>query len=62
MTLQLRVRRPIHLSHAAHADLRRDFVRAEAGAGREGQAIFVDYTGEAATRTGLVLTDGEVAT
>src|SRR5688500_1297372 len=37
-----------------------DFIRAEAGAGRKGQAIFVDYTGEAATRKGLVLTDAAV--
>ena len=34
--LQIGVRRPIHLSHPALADLGGDFIRAEAGAGREG--------------------------
>ena len=33
LTLQLRVGRPIHLPHAAFADLGGDFVDAEAGAG-----------------------------
>ena len=37
LAIQLRVRRPIHLPHAAFADLRGDFVDAEAGAGSEGQ-------------------------
>ena len=39
LTLQLRVRRPIHLPHPAHADLGGDFVDTEAGAGSEGQAV-----------------------
>ena len=39
LTLQLRVRRPIDFPHPTHAELRGDFVDAEAGAGREGQAI-----------------------
>ena len=60
LTLQLRVGRPIDLPHATHAELRGDFVDAEAGAGREGQAIFVDYTGGTAARTGLLLPDAEV--
>ena len=58
LTLQLRVRRAIDLPHSTHAELRGDFVDAEAGAGREGQAIFVDYTGGTAERTGLLLPDG----
>ena len=45
LALQLRVGRPIHLAHAAFADLRGDFVDAETGAGREGQG-WRDYTGE----------------
>ena len=56
LTLQLRVRRPIDFPHPTHADLRGDFVDAEAGAGRESQ-ISVDYTGGAAARTGLLLCD-----
>ena len=60
LTLQLRVRRPIDLPHSTHAELRGDFVDAEAGAGREGQAIFVDYTGGTAERTGLLLPDAAV--
>ena len=62
LALQLRVRRPIHLAHPTLADLRGDFVDAEAGAGREGQAIFVDYTGGTAGRTGLLLPDAAVLT
>ena len=37
VAIQLRVARAIHLAHAAGADLRGDFVGAEAGAGGEGQ-------------------------
>ena len=33
LAIQLRVARAIHLPHAAFADLRGDFVDAEAGAG-----------------------------
>ena len=57
LTLQLRVRRPIDFPHPTHAELRGDFVDAEAGAGREGQVIFVDYTGGTAARTGLLVPD-----
>ena len=45
LTLQLRVRRPIHLAHAAFADLGGDFIDAEAGAGGEGHGFAVDYMG-----------------
>ena len=55
--IQLRVARAIHLPHAAFADLRADFVDAEAGAWGKGQSA-VDYTGGIAVRTGLLLTDG----
>ena len=41
LALQLRVGRAIHLAHAALADLRGDFVDAEAGAGSEGQRLEV---------------------
>ena len=44
LTLQRRVRGPIDFPHPTHAEQRGDFVDAEAGAGREGQAMFVDYT------------------
>ena len=37
VAIQLRVARSVHLSHAAFADLRGDFVDAEAGAGSKGQ-------------------------
>jgi hypothetical protein len=37
VAIQLRVARAIHLAHAAFADLRGDFVDAEAGTGGEGQ-------------------------
>ena len=37
VAIELRVAGPIHLPHAAFADLRGDFVDAEAGAGSEGQ-------------------------
>jgi len=43
-------------AHAAGANLRDDFVHAEAGAGRKGQCLR-DYTGAAAARTGLLLQD-----
>ena len=38
VAIELGVPRPIHLAHAAYADLDRDFVDAEAGAGGKGQA------------------------
>ena len=44
LAAERRVRRPIHLPHAAFADLRGDFVDAETGAGSEGQCVR-DYTG-----------------
>ena len=52
LAFQLGVGRPIHLPHPAFADLRGDFVDAEAGAGSEGQCLR-DYTGAAAARTRL---------
>ena len=54
LALQLRVGRPIHLAHAAFADLRGDFVDAETGAGDEGQWCR-DYRGRTGVRTGLLL-------
>ena len=50
LALQLRVRRPIHLAHAAFADLRGDFVDAETGAGSEGQCGLIIRAGAAASR------------
>ena len=61
LTLQLRVCRPIDFPHPTHAKLSGDFVWAEEGAGREGQAIFVDYTGGTAALTGLLLRDAAVS-
>jgi hypothetical protein len=52
---------PIYLPHSTHAELRGDFVDAEAGAGREGQVIFVDYTGGTDGRTGILLPDAAVS-
>ena len=46
-------RRAIHLPHAAFADLRGDFVDAEAGAGSEGQTLVVDYTGRSGSADGI---------
>jgi hypothetical protein len=56
LTLQPRVRRPVHLAHAAFADLAGDIVDADARTGSEGQT-FVDYTGGAAALTGFLLSD-----
>ncbi len=62
LALQLRVRRPIYLSHSAHADLGSDLIGAEPSAGSQGQVA--DYTGrEASGRrsllcNGLVFTEG----
>ena len=50
LALQLRVRRPIHLAHAAFADLGGDFVDAEAGAGSEGQVCVIIRAGRACGR------------
>ena len=47
----------VHFAHAARADLRGHFVDAEARTGAEGQTRVVDYTGAAAARTGLLLSD-----
>jgi hypothetical protein len=47
VAIELRVAGPIHLPHAAFADLRGDFVDADAGAAGEGQTLAVDYTGGA---------------
>ena len=41
VALQLRVGRPVDLPHPALADLGGDLVRAEAGAGSEGQTVGV---------------------
>ncbi len=45
VAIELRVAGPIHLSHAAFADLRGDFVDAEARAGGEGQALWIIRAG-----------------
>jgi hypothetical protein len=57
LTLQLRVRRPIDFPHPTHAELRGDFVDAEASAGRESQADLRGLYGRTAVRTGLLLSD-----
>ena len=41
LALQLRVPRSVHLPHPAHANLGSDFIRAEAGAGSQGQTVGV---------------------
>ena len=56
IAIELRVAGSVHLAHAPFADLRGDFVNAEACAGGEGHSLR-DYTGGAAARTGLLLTD-----
>ena len=53
LAFQLGVGRAIHLAHAAGADLRGDFVDAEASAGSEGQVA--DYKGGTVVRAGLPL-------
>ena len=45
---ELRIARAIDLAHAAGPDQGGDFIRAEAGAGRESQRVTVDYTGRTA--------------
>ena len=57
LTFQLRVGRPIHLPHSAFADLRGDFVDAEAGAGSEGQVRCGLYEAERRARTNTSLPD-----
>ena len=57
VAIQLRVARAIHLPHAALADLRGDFVDAEARAGSEGQ--WCNYMGRDAARTGLFSINAE---
>ncbi len=42
--IETRVSAFVHLAHAARADLRGDFVDAEACTGGEGQTLAVDYT------------------
>ena len=61
IAIELRVAGSVHLAHAPFADLRGDFVNAEACAGGEGHSLR-DYTGGAAARTGLLLTDAVVFT
>ena len=60
LTFQLGVRRPIHLTHPAFADLRGDVVNAEACAGCKEQCLR-DYTGAAVARTGLLLVHAAVS-
>ena len=48
IAIQLRIARPIHLAHAAFADLGGDFVGAEVRTGSECQVA--DYTDAAASR------------
>ena len=45
IAIELRVAGPKHLSHPAFADLRGDFVDAEAGAGSEGQLSWIIRAG-----------------
>ena len=45
----------VHLAHASRADLRSDFVNAEARTERKGQALVMNYTGRAAVRTDYYL-------
>ena len=59
IAIELRVAGSVHLAHAPFADLRGDFVNAEACAGGEGHGLR-DYTGGAAARTVLLLTDAAV--
>ena len=54
LALQLRVCRPVDLSHAAFANLRGDFVDAETRAGDESQWCR-EYRGRTGVRTGLLL-------
>ena len=54
LTLQLGIGGPIHLPHPTFADLRGDFIDAEACAGSQSQTL-LDYTGAAVARAGLLL-------
>src|SRR5258706_15580199 len=56
LALQLRVCRPVDLSHAAFANLRGDFVDAEARAGDESQWCG-EYRGRTGLRTGTLLSE-----
>ena len=50
VTLQLRIARAIHLAHAPGPKGGKDFVRAKACAGVQGQTAAIEYTGRAARR------------
>ena len=50
VAIQLRIARPIHLAHTPGPKGGKDFVRAKACAGVEGQTAAVEYTGRAARR------------
>ncbi len=60
LTLQLRIGGPIHLPHPAFADLRNDFVDAEASVGGKCQ-VDVSIRAGAESGRGQVLPDGQVA-
>src|SRR5262245_3474198 len=59
LTFQPGVRRPIHLTHPAFADLRGDVVNADAGTWTEGQ-MSRDYTGGTAASPRLLVSDAAV--
>jgi hypothetical protein len=61
VAIQLGIARAIHLAHAAGAEGGDNLIRAESGAGGERQTLAVEYTGGAAARTGLVLSDAVAA-
>ena len=61
LALQLRVGRPVDLSHAAFANLRGDFVDAETRAGDESQRCR-EYRGERACGRDYSLSDAVVQT
>ena len=62
MTLQLGIASAIHLAHAPGPKGGKDFVRAKACAGVEGQTAAIKYTSRAAVPTGLLLSDAVVET
>ena len=60
LALQLRVVRAVDLAHAAGADLGGDFVRAEAGAGSQGQTWRI-FSSDRRAKRGLVTNRRAVA-
>ena len=62
VAIQPRIARAIDLAHTPGPKGGKDFVRAKACAGVEGQTAAIEYRGRAAAPTGLLLSDVDLRT